>query len=237
MTKHEITQPPANAQGPTASTVHTAVNAKRMEHTMKQAPLIEPQTAWFHVFKQMVENGDVAQMGPYATTVYLVIKAYTNWTTGKSWPSVELIIEKTGMSKRQVLRSLKTLEDNEYVAKEKLGRKNIYRLREKIVMMDSEGRPQAAATWDYLPTTISNAVAEIRNFVSTGQENGLKIIHIDNLTLNIQQNFEGSHGEQTNLDLGKHAEKVWEKLLSDPDNVVAKAFRAAKGMGNNDQKE
>lgn len=41
----------------------------------------------------MIDNGDVAKMGPFAT-VYMVIKGYTNWKTGKSWPGTELIAEK-----------------------------------------------------------------------------------------------------------------------------------------------
>ena len=35
----------------------------------KQLNLIEPETSWFHVFRTMVDSGDVATMGPYAVTV------------------------------------------------------------------------------------------------------------------------------------------------------------------------
>ena len=46
----------------------------------KQLDMFKAETTWFHVFVSMVENGDVAKLGPHAVTVYLVIKAYTNWT-------------------------------------------------------------------------------------------------------------------------------------------------------------
>ena len=60
----------------------------------KQMDLFKAETTWFHVFVSMIENGDVAKMGPYAVTVYLVVKAYTNWKTGKAFPSIETIAEK-----------------------------------------------------------------------------------------------------------------------------------------------
>ena len=41
----------------------------------KQMEMFKAETTWFHVFVSMIENGDVAKMGPYAVTVYLVVKA------------------------------------------------------------------------------------------------------------------------------------------------------------------
>lgn len=168
----------------------------------KQLPLLEAQTTWFHIFKSMVDSGDIAKMGPYATTVYMVIKAYTNWKTGKSWPGLELIVEKTGISLAQVKRSLKVLEENGYISREKVGRHNKYTLREKVSVMDGSGedkRPVAEATWDYLPSTVKAAVAELQNFVVTGKEDGLTVIHIEHLTMNLQQVFDKATGNQNNL--------------------------------------
>ena len=123
----------------------------------KQMDLFKAETTWFHVFVSMIENGDVAKMGPYAVTVYLVVKAYTNWKTGKAFPSIETIAEKSGISRRQVINSLATLSENGYIDKTKVGRKNSYTLREKITLKDQEGRPAAFATWDYLPSTVEAA--------------------------------------------------------------------------------
>ena len=67
---------------------------------MKNAPqkeLFEAQTTWFHVFKSMIDSGDLARMGPYAATVYLVIKAHTNYATGRAFPAIETISEKSGI--------------------------------------------------------------------------------------------------------------------------------------------
>lgn len=161
--------------------------------------LVEPETSWFHIFRTMVNSGDVARIGPFAVTVYLVIKSFTNWKTGRSFPTVDLISEKAGISKRQVISSLKVLEEFGYLTKEKEGRTNIYRLREKIEIQDEDGRPAATASWDYLPSTVRDAVTELKKFTVTGKMDGLNVINIENLTLQIQQVFGGENVSQNNM--------------------------------------
>lgn len=153
----------------------------------KQMEIFKAETTWFHVFVSMIENGDVAKMGPYAVTVYLVVKAYTNWKTGKAFPSIDTIAAKSGISKRQVINSLAVLTENGYLDKVKVGRKNNYTLREKVTLKDQEGRPAACATWDYLPSTVEAARAELKRFILTGEHDG-KILFVENLNLNIQVN-------------------------------------------------
>lgn len=157
----------------------------------KQMEMFKAETTWFHVFVSMIENGDVAKMGPYAVTVYLVVKAYTNWKTGKAFPSIDTIAAKSGISKRQVINSLAVLTENGYLDKVKVGRKNNYTLREKVTLKDQEGRPAACATWDYLPSTVEAARAELKRFMLTGEHDG-KILFVENLNLNIQFN-QGDH--------------------------------------------
>lgn len=170
-----------------------------MEH--KQMDLFKAETTWFHVFVSMVENGDVAKLGPYAVTVYLVIKAYTNWKTGKSFPSIDTITEKSGISRAQVKRSLTALVENGYLDKTKIGRKNSYTLREKVTLKDQEGRPAACATWDYLPSTVEAARAQLKRFMLTGEHDG-KILFVENLNLNVQVN-NGDHNMNNQLGEGK----------------------------------
>ncbi len=161
------------------------------EMEKKQMDLFKAETTWFHVFVSMIENGDVAKLGPYAFTVYLVIKAFTNWKTGKAFPSVDTIAEKSGISKRQVINSLSALIEAGYLDKVKVGRKNNYTLREKVTLKDQEGRPAACATWDYLPSTVEAARAELKRFMLTGEHDG-KILFVETLNLNVQFNT-GDH--------------------------------------------
>lgn len=150
-----------------------------------QIPLFEAQTTWFHIFKNMIDSGDVAKMGPLACTVYLVIKAHTNYSTGLSFPAIETIAEKSGISERQVKRELLQLETMGYITKEKKGRSNSYTLREKVEIKDEQGRPQAVATWDYLPSSVSAAVADLKNVLVTGNASDARIVHIERLTVNV----------------------------------------------------
>ena len=97
-----------------------------MKDRQQQIPLFQAEATWFHVFRSMVEFGDVARLGPYATTVYLVIKTYANYSTGTAFPGIDLIVEKSGISKRQVIMSLSHLEEAGYITKQQIGRKNVY---------------------------------------------------------------------------------------------------------------
>ena len=178
-----------------------------------QQELFQAQTTWFHIFKAMIDNGDVAKLGPYAVTVYLVIKSYTNFSTGRAFPSVETIAEKSGISAPQVKRCLVILENTGYITREKKGRSNVYTLREKVEFTDKDGRPAAVATWDYLPSTIEAARAELRNFQMTGQNDG-KIVNIERAIFNIQI---GNNSRQTNfnMDLDKITDPELRQILAD----------------------
>ncbi|UZF34539.1 helix-turn-helix domain-containing protein [Ralstonia pseudosolanacearum] len=145
------------------------------------------ETTWFHVFRSMFSSHDAARMGPYAVTVYLVIKAHANFNTGNSFPSIELIADETGISRSQVIRVLKVLETFGYLKRTRVGRKNEYRLREKVSIRDGSGRQAAVATWDYLPTTVQAAMADLKNLMLSGNFSGSRVVHIERLQINVTQ--------------------------------------------------
>lgn len=192
----------------------------------KQMELFKAETTWFHVFVSMIENGDVAKLGPYAVTVYLVVKAYTNWKTGKAFPSIETIAEKSGISRAQVIRSLAALTENGYLDTAKVGRKNHYTLREKVTLKDQEGRPAAFATWDYLPSTVEAARAELKRFMLTGEHDG-KVLFIETLNLNVQVNT-GDHNVNNQGKLDPTTEASLARLRAAMDKLQAKD---KKGQG------
>ena len=151
----------------------------------KQLELFEAQTTWFHVFKDMIDNGDLAKLSGSSIKVYLVIKSYTNFSTGRSFPAIETISEKSGISVAQVKRELKSLEEFGYITKGKIGRNNCYTLREKVVIHDAMGQETAVATWDYLPSSVKDAVADLKNVLVTKNLDGAQIVHIDKLQVNV----------------------------------------------------
>lgn len=181
--------------------------------------MMNAETTWFHLFRSMIVGGDLREMGAPAFAVYCTIKAHVDFSTGAAFPSVARIQELTGMGKRSVLRALQALEYQGYLSKERVGRKNVYRLREKVSISDTEGRPEAVATWDYLPRTVQDAQAELKNFLLSGQKDG-SIIHIEHL--NLQVNIGGTN-TQENYDLGERASRVSDpKLRATLERIAAK---------------
>lgn len=162
-----------------------------------QSELFKAETTWFHVFKDMIDSGDMAKLDGSAIKVYLVVKAHTNFSTGRAFPALETIAEKSGLSVSQVKRCLNSLEEFQYITKEKAGRHNAYTLREKVNITDGEGRPQAVATWDYIPNSVRDAVAEIKNAVVTGEMVGGSTVNIANLNLFVNI----SNGESTQFNI------------------------------------
>jgi DNA-binding transcriptional ArsR family regulator len=182
----------------------------------EQEDLFKAETSWFHVFKDMIDNGDMARLDGSAIKVYLVVKSYTNFATGHAFPAVELVGEKAGLSRPQVMRCLKSLEDAGYITRGKSGRKNLYTLREKVMINDADGRPQAVATWDYIPNNVKTAMAELRHAVISGEMLDGKIIHIENLFLNM--NIANGDSTQVNFNntpgFDKLSPDMQEKLLA-----------------------
>jgi hypothetical protein len=150
-----------------------------------RGPALAADVTWFHLFRAMVEGGDVAKMGPHAFTVYCVVKAHTHFSTGAAFPSVETIAEKAGVSVRQVKRDLKTLQELGYLGVRKVGRANHYALREKVEVQDEAGRPAAVATWDYLPAGVGAAVAELKHVLMSGDLGGARVVNIERLTVQV----------------------------------------------------
>lgn len=183
----------------------------------KQMELFKAQTTWFHVFKDMVDNGDLARLSGSSIKVYLVIKSYTNFSSGKSFPMIETIAEKSGISSAQVKRELKSLEEYGYITKSKIGRNNCYTLREKVVIHDAMGQETAVATWDYLPSTVKDAVADLKNVLVTRNLENAQIVHIDKLQVNVTHVYD--NGVNLNIqsmmsDLDGLPKDLREKLLS-----------------------
>jgi len=132
-----------------------------------------------------------------------------------AFPALDTITEKSGLSLSQVQRCLKQLEQHGYISKEKKGRSNVYTLREKIQIEDGTGRPAAVATWDYLPSSVQQAVADLKNVLVTGDLAGAKVVHIERLQVNVthlHDNAVNFNVQQFMADLEKlppaYAEKI-----------------------------
>lgn len=185
---------------------------------MKQEELFHAETSWFAVLRTMIDSGDAAKLGGTAFLVYCVIKAHTNFSTGHSFPTLETIAEKAGLgSNDQVVRCIKKLEALGYISKEKTGRNNVYTLREKVTILDGEGKEAALASWDYRPSQMKQAMDDVRHVLLTGDFAGAKIVHIEHLQIIQGQHNTGVQNNPgiqiSNDDLIKLPSDVQETLL------------------------
>lgn len=155
---------------------------------------LRADTNWFHVFHDMVESGDVAAIGPYALTIYIIIKSYVNWVVARGGseicPSTTTIADKSGISERKVRECLQILVRHGYLAIKKNGRKNNYIVRDKIRILNSKKCVNAVAVWDYQGTTARVVQQQVQDFVrGSGQSDKEveKTLNISNLTINVVQ--------------------------------------------------
>jgi hypothetical protein len=176
-----------------------------------QLELFKTDISWFHIFKELIRSGTWAKMSTNARSLYPVIKAFTNWQDGTAFPSLDTLQEYSGLARASVVKGLKELEEIGLLKKEgRQGVQSNYTLVEKFQVMDTEGRPAASVSFDYLPAYVSDAVAELKNFIAEGVSadgKTLQYIKIDNLVLNIV------NGPQINLsDSGASREALMQGL-------------------------
>lgn len=195
-----------------------------------QQEMFTADTIWFHVFHSMYSTRDVNKMGPYGLAVYMAIKAHTNFKTGEAFPGIPLIAELSGMSESQVKRGLTTLKEMKYLTVQKMGRQNLYTLREKIVIQDSAGRPSAVATWDYLPDSVKAAVADLKNVLVTGKMGSAQIVHIENITVNVSN--VNVNGNQTNIYMAGVKDPATKKRI---DDMIREAARQGNIIVTDDE--
>lgn len=174
---------------------------------------LQSNTYWFHIFQAMVDH-ELAKLGPDAFAVYCVIKSHCNLKTGLSIPSIQTIAQKAGISERQVMRKIKTLEAEGYISKTRSRKYNEYSLTEKIAIKDSQGRPRALAHWKYRPAQIQSTVEELKRMLrhkqTVGQDIYIEHLHIVQSQTNI--GFQISPADLENLANSNPA--IYQTLLS-----------------------
>jgi len=114
---------------------------------------------------------------------------------------------------------LDELEVAQYINKSKIGRNNLYTLREKVEIKTKEGLPTAVATWDYLPDSVRDAVADLKHVMITGDFNGAKIVNIQTLHVQINQvsgdnNTQIQVSDETLQRISEKNPELLERLLS-----------------------
>ena len=137
-----------------------------------------------HVFRSMMDSGSIALMSGSALKVYIIIKILSGFESGKTTASSDLIGEKAGLSRSQVTRAVKELKDQGLLFSERVGRRNTYRIIEKIPAIHKSGSPSAMTEIHYSKKSINKLVSSIKNQI-VEKMRGMTV----NGDLNIQINF------------------------------------------------
>lgn len=145
-----------------------------------------------HVFRSMMDSGSIASMSGSALKAYIIIKILSGFEDGKTTAASSFIGEKAGLSRSQVTRAIKELKELGLLFSERIGRRNTYRIIEKIPAIHKSGSPDAMAEIHYSKKSIQKLVGNIKNQI-VGQLKG-STIHGD---LNIQINF--NHIDTVNI--------------------------------------
>jgi hypothetical protein len=178
------------------------------------AAFVDIDTSFFTLFRQMFKQGTVAKIGVYAWATYTCIKSHADFDDGLSIPTRKQISQETGLSERQVQRSLKILEDEGLLTKSKEWKRNVYRIKEKLV------DKQTVITWDHLPSALKKARQELHNFLLTGNSKDAKFIHIEHLTINV------AHGDQHKTHVQVELDKIKDPQLHEQmKNILNKLSR------------
>jgi DNA-binding transcriptional regulator GbsR (MarR family) len=197
------------------------VSYRKELDTMKeksQIELFEADASWFHMFKEMIRSKTWANMSPLAKALYPVIKSFTNWKTGHSFPSIETMEEYSGLSRPSIFKALRELETLGYIRSKKApGKPSIYTLIEKFEIQDEVGQPVASASFDYLPSIIGDAMIELKNYVARGMtdDGKLQIINVERFVIENLTIINGDHniGTQNNtLDVAQLVQGMKDKM-------------------------
>lgn len=167
---------------------------------------LKADTSWFHIFKELIRSGTWAKMSPNSKAVYPVVKNFVNWETGVAFPSITTIMQYAGLSRQAVVNGLKDLEALGLIRKEHQERgRGSYRLIERFEVMEPDGSANSVVTFDYLPSMIKEAVAQLKNFAAgVAVDGNVQIISVEHLNLtvgnvNIANNQQINEGEATGV--------------------------------------
>lgn len=124
---------------------------------------------WFHITREQVHTGVIAQVGTVPWSVYCAIKSHAGLETGDSWPSNARLAALVGVSIDTVQRSLKKLAVVGLIKAQKVrGKSTHYSLTERLEITEPDGRPYAVGERKYVPKEFQEFVGQLKRLADTG---------------------------------------------------------------------
>lgn len=164
---------------------------------------LEARHRWFHVLRQDILDGKVAEVGAIAWAIYCIIKAHTEMDTGSAWPNQATIAKLAGLSVDTVAKATERLIEQGLLRRERVGRHNTYQLIENVALERKEDSVRVAiARNDYVPTEFQAFLSELKAYAKSGVlPAGLTLninFHVQNNTnCTVNNNYSGSEDSST----------------------------------------
>jgi DNA-binding transcriptional regulator YhcF (GntR family) len=140
----------------------------------QQLELFQVNPTWFHFFNEVIRSGAWAKMSLAAKALYPCLKSFCNYADGLSYPSIATLAEYSGLTIVSVVKAVKELEELGYITRLKSkGKTTRYIIQETIQPRGADGQPVGAPIrFDYVPELTNKAIAQIKDFVKAGMQNG-----------------------------------------------------------------
>ena len=160
----------------------------------KQLNLFSYDLTFIKFMRANVRKGELGRLTPNGVSVIMCLRALSPIDGTQAHPSIPTIMKLCKIGRKGVMTALKILEEEKYVQKKRVGRKNVYELLEKIHLdsTDEIARQSSIATVPYGAYETRKHYPAIEKYAETGKLMPGTPIVIHNLDLTINYAATGS---------------------------------------------
>jgi len=131
----------------------------------RQLPLWDFSLRYVHLLKQLFESGVAAEMGGGCFLTWTCLRCYTDFHTGKAYPTVDKLSQILWQTRVTTHKHLVKLEEMGLVKKEKTGKRNLYSLIDKFSIMEEiTGNDETEIEALYVPVKFGNQMDRLKAF-------------------------------------------------------------------------
>jgi len=200
-----------------------------------QLELFQYDLTFIKFLRGSVRKGELRELGPKAVSVLMCLRALAPIQGVSAHPSRETVMELTGIGRNGVTESIKVLKQRKYVEVVKIGRKNVYKLLEKVHLesTEPEKREDQIAMIPYGATETRKHFKALAGYARTGELDKSSPIIINNLDLTINYAATGASAvfinakELDQIPQGQYRDAV-ERILGLVPGAIGDAAEAQK---------
>ena len=130
--------------------------------SVDQSMSLPPAVGFLPILHQMVDSGDLQRLHPRAPTLYLAIKRFAHFETGRSELSVKKLVRVTGMTRPTLYLARESLKELGYIDFDDRERPTCYTVFDRVHYLTSDRRPAGVARLPYVPSQFTNVVGALK---------------------------------------------------------------------------